>query len=238
MLNTKTILLLAFLAVAPLMSAQNEKITIERVARGGKSLLADRAFLYSKIGGEPYVLECVLSQSNCTELSPGQYEIARLIPSEGSYKNCPNVDIYRVGTDRLKDKPLGEYCLDYMQDYEYRSPETQRKVLVTGKVVDPAGAGIQHATVLLYQWNTQLSPAFLQEVATFETDALGEFAGRVPLGKYDLFVLSSWTVPAAQRITVTPQPQKISVSLRLDPDLPREECCGASAPTVEVKPEY
>jgi hypothetical protein len=101
---------------------ENEKITIERRSRGGKSLLGDRAFLYSKIDGEPYVLECVLSHSDCVELPPNQYEIARLVTGEGSYKNCPNVDVYRIGANRLKEKPLGEYCLDYMQDYEYRSP--------------------------------------------------------------------------------------------------------------------
>lgn len=238
MLKKETIVLLALLAVVPLMSAQNERITIENSRWGGKGPSGDRAFLYSKIDGEPYALECQLSQTDCALLSPGEYEISWLIQGEGSYKNCPNIDIYRIGADRLKEKPLGDYCLDYMQDYEYRSAEAHRKVLVTGRVVDPAGAGIQHATELLYQWNTQLSPAFLQEVATFETDTFGEFAGRVPLGKYDLFVLSSSTVPAAQRITVTSQPQTISVQLSYDPDLPREACCDARVPTIEIKPDY
>ena len=238
MLNNKAILLLALvLAVAPLTSAQNVKITIESRSRGGKSLLGDRAFLHSTIYGEPYTLECVLSHHDCVELLPGDYEIARLMPEEGSYKNCENVDIYRLGADRLKDKPLGEYCLDYMQDYPYRSADVQRKVLLTGRVVDSSGAGIQHATAILYQWNTEISPALVQEVAKFETDGFGEFSGRVPLGKYDLFVLSSFTVPAAQRITVTSQPQKISVRLTEDPDLPREACCDASVPTIEVKPK-
>ncbi len=232
-LNTKAILLLALLAVAPLVSAQNERITIESSSWGGSYLLGDRAFLHSNIDGEPYALECVLSHTDCTELSPGKYEIDRLIPDEGSYKNCPNVAIYRIGANRLKEKPLGEYCLDYMQDYEYRSPKVQGTAL-TGRVVDIGGAAIPHATVILYQWHTELSPAFLQEVARFETDSFGEFSGHVPLGKYDLFVLSSWTVPAAQRITVTSQPQRITVSVSPDPDLPREGCCDATVPTVDA----
>src|ERR1700722_18122076 len=107
MLNKQVTLVLVLLTVAPLLSAQNDRITIEKSTRGGKYPLGDRAFLYSKIDGEPYALECELSHTNCAELSPGGYEIARLIPGEGSYKNCPNVDIYRVGANRLKEKSLG-----------------------------------------------------------------------------------------------------------------------------------
>lgn len=180
----------------------------------------------------------MLSRTDCVWLGPGQYEIARLKPGQGSYQNCSSVNIYRLGADRLKEKPLGEYCLDYMQDYEYRSAEVQRKVLLAGRVTDSGGASIAHATVLVYQWNTEVSPVSVQEVAKFETDGFGEFSGRVPLGKYDLFVLSSFTVPAAQRITVTVEPQRVNILLAYDPDLPREECCGASVPTVDVKPEH
>jgi hypothetical protein len=134
MLKKQAILLLALLAFSPAMSAQNERITIESGRRGGKYPFPDRAFLDSRIDSEPYVLECKLSHSDCIELAPGNYEIARLIPGEGSYKNCPNVDIYRIGANRLKDKPLGEYCLDYMQDYEYDSPSVQQaKTLISGR---------------------------------------------------------------------------------------------------------
>jgi hypothetical protein len=238
MLNKQVTLILALLAVAPLMSAQNERITIQKSTWCGQYPLGDRACIDARISGEPYFLDCPLSHTNCTELSPGEYEIARLIPGEGSYKNCPNVDLYRIGANRLKEKPLGEYCFNYMQDYEYRSAEAYPKGLLSGRVVDASGAGIQHATVILYQWNTELSPAFLQEITKFETDSFGEFSARVPLGKYDLFVLSSWTVPAAHRITVTSQPQRISVSLSPDPGLPREACCDASVPTVNDKPEH
>jgi hypothetical protein len=235
-LNKPVTLLLLALAVAPSMSAQNEKITIEKATRGGKYPLGDRAFLYSKIDGEPYVLECELSHADCAELSPGEYEIARLIRGEGSYQNCPNVDIYRSGANRLKEKPLGEYCFDYMQDYSYKNLPV-RTVQLTGKIMDAAGAGIRHATVILYEWSTEISPAGLQEVARFDTDVHGDFDGRVPLGKYDLFVLSSYTAPAARRITVTPQPQTINIRLPDDPDVAREACCDASVPTVDVTPE-
>jgi hypothetical protein len=231
------IFLLALLGVVPLLAAQNETITIESRSRGGSYPLGDRAFLHSKIDGEPYDLECVLSHADCVWLSPGQYEIARLILDEGSYKNCSNVDIYRLGANRLKEKPLGEYCLDYMQDYSYKNLP-QRLVLLSGSVVNDLGAGVQHATVILYQWNTEVSPPFAEKIAKFETDGMGEFSGRVPLGKYDLFVLSSFTVPLARRITVTPEPQRISVRLTRDPDMPREACCETGVPTVNVNPEH
>ena len=108
---------------------------------------------------------------------------------------------------------------------------------LTGRVVDSSGASINHATVILYQWHTETPPAAIREVARFNTDSFGEFSGQVPTGKYDLVVLSTFTVPAAQRITVTLQPLRISIQLSEDPDLPREECCGGSVPTTEVKPQ-
>jgi hypothetical protein len=125
MLNKQVTLILALLALAPMMSAQNERITIEKSTRCGQYPLGDRACLYSKIGGEPYLLNCQLSHTDCTELSPGEYEIARLIPGEGSNKNCPNVDIYRIGAHRLKEKPLGEYCLRYPQASEQTAASKQ-----------------------------------------------------------------------------------------------------------------
>ena len=130
MLNKQVTLILALLAVAPLMSAQNERITIEKSTRCGQYPMGDRACFDVKIDGEPYGLHCQLSHTDCIELSPGEYEIARLIPGEGCYKNCPNVDIYRIGANRLKEKPLGEYCFDYMQDYEYR-PRNDKKSSAT-----------------------------------------------------------------------------------------------------------
>jgi hypothetical protein len=123
---------------------------------------------------------------------------------------------------------------------------------LTGRVVDPSGASIKSATVILYQWNTETFPAVIREVARFGTDSFGEFAARVAPGKYDLLVSSDFSVPSAQRITVTSRPQRVSVRLSYDPDLPREACCDASvptipppesncgdacAPTIEVKPQ-
>jgi hypothetical protein len=117
MLKKQVILIFALLTLAPLVNGQNEKVIIEKGTRGGgRYPLGERAYLDVKIDGERgYLLVCVLSHADCRELPPGEYEIARLIPGEGSYKDCPNVDIYRVGADRLKEKPLGEYCLDHVQ---------------------------------------------------------------------------------------------------------------------------
>ncbi len=105
------ILLLGFLAIPALLCAQHETITIKGRSRGGKSSPGDRALLYGDLDGHSVVLQCVLAHDDCKELPRGQYEIDRLIDGEGSYKDCPNVDIYRVGADRSKEEPLGEYCL-------------------------------------------------------------------------------------------------------------------------------
>ncbi len=111
-LRRKIILLLGFLAIPALLCAQHEMITIKGHSRGSKSSGGDRAFLYGELEGHSVVLQCVLAHADCKELPRGQYEIDRLIVGEeGAYKGCPNVDIYRVGADRSKEEPLGEYCL-------------------------------------------------------------------------------------------------------------------------------
>jgi hypothetical protein len=128
-MHRKTILaLLGLVAVASLLFAQNEKIKIKNSSqthdypnldldssRAVQYLPGDRVFLDADLGKDSVVLVCYVSHDDCVTLSPGDYEIARLIPGEGSYKSCPNVDIYRIGADRLKEKPLGEYCLRYQQ---------------------------------------------------------------------------------------------------------------------------
>ena len=53
----------------------------------------------------------MLSHADCKELPRGEYDIERLLEGEGSYPNCPNVDLYRVGADSFKEEPLGEYCV-------------------------------------------------------------------------------------------------------------------------------
>ncbi len=78
--------------------------------------MGDHLYIFADLGKDSVILTCDVSHDDCIALSPGDYEIARLIPGEGSYKDCPNVDIYRIGADRLKEKPLGEYCLEYWQD--------------------------------------------------------------------------------------------------------------------------
>ncbi len=110
-LRRNIILLLGFLAVPGLLCAQHEMITIKGHSRGGKNSAGDRAFLYADLDGHSVVLQCVLAHADCKELSRGQYEIDRLIDGEGSYKGCSNVDIYRIGAERSKEEPLGEYCL-------------------------------------------------------------------------------------------------------------------------------
>jgi hypothetical protein len=128
-MQRKTILaVLGLVAVSSSLFAQNEKIKIKNSSqthvypnldldspRVAQELLGDRVFLYADLGKDSTGLTCNVSHNDCVALSPGDYEIARLIPGEGSYKDCSNIDIYRIGADRLKEKPLGEYCLPYQQ---------------------------------------------------------------------------------------------------------------------------
>lgn len=125
----RTILaLLGLVAVSSSLFAQNEKIKIKNSSqthvypnldldslRVVQDLLGDRVFLDADLGEDSVALTCYVSHDDCVALIPGDYEIARLIPGEGSYKGCPNVDVYRICADRLKEKPLGEYCFPYQQ---------------------------------------------------------------------------------------------------------------------------
>ncbi|HZP24331.1 MAG TPA: hypothetical protein VFB04_12840 [Terriglobales bacterium] len=105
------VLLLGVLALPLPFFAQSETITIKRHSRGGKNSPGELALLYGELDGHSAVLQCVLSHSDCHELPAGEYNIERLLEGEGSYKDCPNVDIYRLGADSFKEEPLGEYCL-------------------------------------------------------------------------------------------------------------------------------
>jgi hypothetical protein len=112
----KILLLLGLLAVATLLFAQNETLTIKGHSKGGKNPPGGLASLYGDLEGRSVVLECALSHTDCKELPRGHYSLERLIDGEGSYKNCPNVDVYRLGANSSKEEPLGEYCLRHEQN--------------------------------------------------------------------------------------------------------------------------
>ncbi|MFZ0794813.1 MAG: hypothetical protein WAM65_13650 [Candidatus Korobacteraceae bacterium] len=103
--------MLGFLVMPALLCAQHETITIKGSSRGSKNSAGDRVFVYGDLEGHSVVLRCVLAHSDCKELPRGEYEIDRLLDGEGAYKDCPNVDIYRIGAERSKEEPLGEYCM-------------------------------------------------------------------------------------------------------------------------------
>ena len=105
------IAMLGLLAMPALLLAQNETITIKSHSRGGSNQPSQWAFLSGELDGQHVVLQCLLSHDDCKELARGQYEIERLLEDEGSYPNCPNVDLFRLGADRWKEEPLGEYCM-------------------------------------------------------------------------------------------------------------------------------
>jgi hypothetical protein len=112
MLRSKIIVLLGILIIPGLLYAQHETITIKSHSRSSKSAAPPaRVFLTAELDGQRVVLQCVLSHDDCKELPAGEFEIDRLLAGEGSYKGCPNVDIYKIGADRSKEEPLGEYCL-------------------------------------------------------------------------------------------------------------------------------
>ncbi len=127
-MQRKTILaLLGLVAVSSPLFAQNEKIKIKNGSqtheypnldldslRAVQYLPGDRVVLHADLGKDSTALTCYVSHNDCVALSPGDYEIARLIPGEGSYTGCRNLDIYPICSDRLMDRPFGEYCLRYL----------------------------------------------------------------------------------------------------------------------------
>ncbi len=110
MLRAMTVLL-GLMAISTSVFAQSETITIKGHSRRGKSP-GEIALLSGELeDGDSVVLRCVLSHTDCRELAKGQYNIERLLDGEGSYPNCSNVDIYRLGKNSFQEEPLGEYCL-------------------------------------------------------------------------------------------------------------------------------
>jgi hypothetical protein len=106
MMRKKLLVLLGLVAISPMLSAENHKITIKSSSVQKKVVVMLKADVEEK----SVELECFLSQKSCTTLPPGDYLMVRLT-NGGTYEDCPNVDIFsRVG-DPTKDKPLGEYCL-------------------------------------------------------------------------------------------------------------------------------
>ncbi|MFZ0313938.1 MAG: hypothetical protein WAL85_14620 [Candidatus Korobacteraceae bacterium] len=114
MLRKTILVLFSLFAVSLAIAAQSERAVIKgksRVARAEGSLEVELA-------DGPAVLWCDASRKDCVELSPGNYEVVRLLAGEGAYKGCPNVDIYRIGADRSKEKPLGKYLVLSLQEAE------------------------------------------------------------------------------------------------------------------------
>jgi hypothetical protein len=107
----KIAVLIGAMAMTSLVCAQSDTITVQRHSRGGKNPAGGLALLYGELDGRAVLLQCVLSHADCKELPAGEYNIERLLEGEGSYKGCPNVDLYRLGADSFKEEPLGEYCL-------------------------------------------------------------------------------------------------------------------------------
>jgi hypothetical protein len=107
MRSKKNVALFGLLAISPLLSA-SEKITFKSSSKQGNDKIV---LVEADLTGRSVDLTCFESHADCKELAPGDYELARLIAGEGSYNDCQNVDVYRIGADRLKEKPLGRYCL-------------------------------------------------------------------------------------------------------------------------------
>ena len=107
MRSKKIVALFSLLGIIPLLSA-SEKITFKSSSQQGNDKVV---LLEADLAGRSVDLTCFESHPDCKGLAPGDYELARLMAGEGSYNDCQNVDIYRIGADRLKEKPLGRYCL-------------------------------------------------------------------------------------------------------------------------------
>jgi hypothetical protein len=109
MIGKKLLAMLGFLAFSSVLFAQSEKITIKASSRQGKN--GEVVFLEADLAGRTVDLTCLEPHSDCKVLRSGEYEMLRLVRNEGTYNDCQNIDIYRTGADRTREKPLGEYCL-------------------------------------------------------------------------------------------------------------------------------
>jgi hypothetical protein len=106
MIAKKLLAMLGFVAFSSALFAQSENIAIKASSRQ-----SDVVFLAADLAGRAVDLTCLQSHSDCKMLRSGEYEMLRLVGNEGTYNDCQNVDIYRIGADRTREKPLGRYCL-------------------------------------------------------------------------------------------------------------------------------
>lgn len=99
---------------------------------------------------------------------------------------------------------------------------------LSGKIVDPNGAAIAHARVLLH-WDSAGSAVGLSDNIGIDqdmsvsTDASGRYSMKVPAGFYDIFVSAMAFTPSAAKVRVkTNKRSTYNVTLRLDPLVSRE----------------
>lgn len=105
-----------------------------------------------------------------------------------------------------------------------------------GRIVDPSGAAVANASVVIYTWNQAPGSSFeLREVGRFVTDNFGEFHGSFAAGTYEVFAVSRGLLPTAARVKLTAAATTtVSLKLQLDPLQPAAPCCDASVPTVPM----
>ncbi len=104
----------------------------------------------------------------------------------------------------------------------------QRQSGITGEIVDPEGAAITNARVLVH-WDSAGSTVGLsdnigiQHDVIVTTDATGRYSADVPAGFYDVFVSAMAFTPTAAKVRVKKE-QRITYNstLRTDPLVSRE----------------
>lgn len=94
------------LSVSSFSGMPNELIFVKKSSVQKNVVTVD-----GEIKGKEIQLICFVSEKNCQELSGGTYLFIRLKASEGTYNDCPNIDVYTNNSADKQAKQLGEYCL-------------------------------------------------------------------------------------------------------------------------------
>jgi hypothetical protein len=107
----KSLILLVFLLVVPLMAQDQSTIKVKNTQTSGDVVIVNAidptATDHAKATFE---LHCNKGASSCKALEAGSYLMVRLPKNWGMY-DCDNVDLYPTTADPETSQKLGEYCL-------------------------------------------------------------------------------------------------------------------------------
>lgn len=107
----KTLILLVFLLVVPLMAQDQSTITVKNSQTSGDVIVINAVDTAVTDHAKATVeLHCNKGASSCKAVPAGTYLMVRLPKNWGMY-DCANVDLYPTAADPETSQKLGEYCL-------------------------------------------------------------------------------------------------------------------------------